>query len=147
MRDILNLPQIDTSKLEEVKLLIDNIAENVADCNEKMKALEQITGKQHDAMEFAEYWGWTDLDTLAEKTLLPEPPYVPDLTHEEVAEIVKIIKENLMTGEDAKAEYYVALLHRSLPLADVMRYVMSNGSSEEIAGRMMQAAKSSVILL
>jgi len=147
MRDILNLPEIDRSKLEDVKQLIDDIAENVGECNEKLSALEHITGRKHDAMEFAEYWGWTDLDTLAEAALMPTPPCVRDLTMEEVAELVTIIKEGFEMGEDAKVEYYKELLHRSLPLSDVLRYIMSGDSAEDIAERMIQAAKSAVIIL
>lgn len=147
MRDILNLPQIDASKLEAVKQLIDEIAEEVEDCAEKLQELEKITGKQHEAMEFAEYWGWTDLDTLAEITLMPQPPIIRDLTLEEVTELVEIISNGYMEGEDAKAEYYEEVLHRSLPLPDVVDYVMSDGTAAQIAERMMQAAKSSVILL
>lgn len=147
MRDILNLPQTDKRKLEEVKQLIDDIAENIENCSEELKKLESITGKQHTVMEFAEYWGWTDLENLAEITLTPEPPCVRDMALEEVAEIVGIMKESFMVGEDAKAGYYEELLHRSLPLADVMGYIVSDDSAEEIAGRMIQASKSSVIIL
>ena len=147
MRDILYFPQIDTSKLEDVKQLIDDIAEDIEDCAEKLQALEQITGRHHEAMEFAEYWGWTDLDTLAKVTLTPQPPCVRDLTLEEVTELVEIITNSLVEGEDAKAEYYMEVLHRSLSLSDVMSFVMSDDSSVQIAESMMQAAKSSVILL
>lgn len=147
MRDILNLPQMDASKLEIVKQLIDEIAEEVEDCAEKLQALEKITGKQHDAMEFAEYWGWTDLDTLAEITLMPQPPIIRDLTLEEVTELVEIVGKGYMEGKDAEAGYYEEVLHRSLSLPDVVDYVMSDGTAAQIAERMMQAAKSSVILL
>lgn len=44
-------------------------------------------------------------------------------------------------------EYYVALLKRSLPLSDVMKYLMGGGSSAEIAERMLKAAKEDAICL
>lgn len=147
MRDILYFPQINNSRLEKVKHLIDDIADDIKECTEKLQELEQITGKHHEAIEFAEYWGWTDLDTLAEVTLMPQPPCIRDLTLEEVTELVEIIANSLVEGEDVKAEYYLEVLHRSLALTSVVDYVMSDGTAVQIAERMMQAAKSSVILL
>lgn len=82
MREILDYPHIEMSKLEVVKNLINCIAETTPDENYsgKLSELNRITGKLHEAIEFAEYWGWTDLDTLAVKVLTPEPPYINNLT-------------------------------------------------------------------
>lgn len=148
MREELKLPQIDKNKIEAVKSLIDNIAESInSDCSRELEELSRITGKTHQPMEFAEYWGWTDLDTIAETALMPQPPCMRDLTSDEVAEIVSLIRDYEISCEDAKAEYYMELLHRSLAIANVMSYIMSGDDVEAIADRMMKAASSSVIIL
>lgn len=149
MREILNYPPIEKTKLETVKTLINSIAEAAPDenCSRELSELNRITGKLHKAIEFAEYWGWTDLDTLAEKVLTAEPPYINDLTKDEIAEIVSMTKTCLLSGEDNKADYYMELLHKSLPLTDVMRYIMSERDEETIVNDMMKAASNSVIIL
>ena len=149
MREILNYPPIEKTKLGTVKALINSIAEAAPDENSsrELSELNRITGKLHEAIEFAEYWGWTDLDTLAEKVLTAEPPYINDLTKDEIAEIVSMTKTCLLSGEDNKADYYMELLHKSLPLTDVMRYIMSEKDEETIVNDMMRAASNSVIIL
>ena len=129
--------------------MINRIAEATPDenCSRALSELNRITGKQHEAIEFAEYWGWTDLDTLAEKVLTAEPPYINDLTKDEIAEIVSMTKTCLLSGEDNKADYYMELLHKSLPLTDVMRYIMSEKDEETIVNDMIKASSNSVIAL
>ena len=86
MRAILEFPQIDKENQAQVATYIEQIAGEIAsglDCNKTLKKLSTLTGKKHNAAEFAEYWGWTDLETLVEMTVTPEPPYVPDLTRAE----------------------------------------------------------------
>ncbi len=147
MREILHFPEIDREKLETVKELIDCIAEEPGSSSDELEQLSYITGKIHEPSEFAEYWGWTDLDTLAETALLPVPPCVRDLTKQEIKEMVSMIKECLISGEDGKAGYYKELLHKSLPLANVTDYIMSENDVGRIAEDMMEAASKSVIIL
>lgn len=148
MREELNFPQIDMSKLDVVKELIDSIADNIdGDCSAKLEELKRITGKNYEAIEFAEYWGYTDLDTLAKKTLVKYPPCIRDLTREEVEEMVVIINDCFISGDDGKAEYYVEVLHKSLPLSNVMGYVMSGEDASKVADNMIKAAANSVIIL
>lgn len=148
MRDALDYPQIDMQKLEAVKKLIDKVADPSFnnDYNEALNELNRITGKSHEVTEFAEYWGWTDIDTLAKKALIAEPPRIGDLTKEEMKEIVTIIKTCLISDEN-KAEYYIELLHKSLPLTNVIEYVMSEKDEAAIVNDMVLAASNSVISL
>ena len=147
MRDVLNYPQIDEQKLDMVKKLIDIIAEKPYDCSRELSELNHITGKFYTAMSFVEYWGWTDLDVLAKTTLVAEPPRIDNLTKEEIKEIVWIAKNCLVSGEDDKADYYMELLHKSLPLSNVAHYIMSGDDEETIADKMIQASSGSVIAL
>lgn len=148
MREALDYPQIDTSKIETVKKLIGSIAQNPdGDDSRELMELNQITGKTHSAAEFYEYWGWTDLDTAAKLALTPKPPCIRDLSRDEVKEMVSIIKSCLISGEDEKAEYYMELLHKSLPLADVLDRIMSGEDEDTITDNMIRASSKSVIAL
>lgn len=145
MRKELEYYEPDKTKLETAKTLIDSIANGEGDTEKALNELGKITGKQHNQTEFAEYWGWTDLDTIAQQALM-EPPCVRDLTRDELIEIISITRE-AMTDSDSKMTYYMELLHKSLPLADVLEYIMRSDDCEKIADEMLLAARQGVILL
>ena len=145
MRKELEYHEPDKTKLETAKTLIDSIANGEGDIEKALNELGKITGKQHNQTEFAEYWGWTDLDTIAQQALM-EPPCVRDLTRDELIEIISITRE-AMTDSDSKMTYYMELLHKSLPLADVLEYIMRSDDCEKIADDMLLAARQGVILL
>lgn len=148
MREVFEFPQIDGQKLKLVQELIESIAEKVGqDCSGELNRLNSITGREHTAVEFAEYWGWTDLESLARVTLTPEPPSIHNLTKTEIEEIIAIIKDCLILVEDDKAQYYIGLLRKSLPLTNVIDYIMSGNDIKKIADDMISAASSSVIAL
>lgn len=150
MRAILEFPQIDKENQAQAAAYIEQIAGEIAsrlDCSKTLKKLSTLTGKKHNATEFAEYWGWTDLETLAEMTVTPEPPYVPDLTRAELEEIITIIQDCCTTLDDNKMIYYEELLHKSLPLTDVSSYITVEETTSEIADKMLRAASKGVILL
>lgn len=148
MRKELEFPQIDKDKIAVVGELIDAIIDKgTGEYQKELDELNWITGKELDVVEFAEYWSWTSLEMISKQLLIPDPPCIRDLTKEELVEIVRISLDNLIKGEDADLGYYVALLERSLPLSDVMKYLLGGGSSEEIAERMFKAAKEDVIYL
>lgn len=146
-KEALKLPQPDKSKMDVVKSIIEKIAENVGDKDASLKELGDITGKKHDETEFAEYWGWTDLDTLAEITLMPETPYISNLEKDEVMEIVKNIKEAMVSCEDAKTAYYTEMLKKSLGVSEIIGYIMTDSALENIAEELIKASKTSVIVL
>ena len=148
MREDLNYPQIDKQKLDIVKELIDRIAEpSNGDCSYALNELNCITGKSYSELVFVEYWGWTDLDMLAERVLTPEPPYINDLTRDEMKEIVSIVQKCLMLGEDNKADYYMELLHKSLPLVNVFAYMKLDDDEATIVDNMINASANSIITL
>ncbi|SHJ11647.1 hypothetical protein SAMN02745163_01339 [Clostridium cavendishii DSM 21758] len=148
MRKELEFPGFDESKIAYVSQLIDFIAENgEADYQNELLELNHITGKNYKGIEFAEYWGWTSLDIISRKALTPNPPFIKDLSKNEIIEIISIIKNHLKNCEDVEFEYYTELLHRSLPLSDILQYVMINAEPEEIADKILEDSKESVIYL
>ncbi len=147
MRKILEIPQINENDIDKVSKVIDIIANNLdKDCRNELNELQSLTGKSHSVEEFAEYWGWTDLHSLARITLMPEPPYVSDLDRTEIEIIIGIIKEAFISGEDDKGEYYIELLHKSMSVPDVMDYIMSGQDVKSIADKIL-SAKNNVIFL
>ena len=142
MRKELDLPRIDDSKLDEAEALIASIAaREPGTAAAELEALSALTGKLHSEVEFLEYWSWTDLDTLARLTLAPEPPCIPDLSREELVELVEIIQHCSVTGREWAMRYYTALLRRSLSLPNVMDFVASGEDVEVIAEKLLQAAR------
>ena len=114
MRKALEFPRIDEGKLDAVEALIAAIADKEpGTAGAELEDLAALTGKVHTDVEFAEYWSWTDLDTLARLTLTPEPPCIPDLSREELVELVEIIQHCSVTGREWAMRYYTALLRRS----------------------------------
>lgn len=147
MRKILEIPSINENDIDKVSKIIDFIANNLdKDCTNELNELQSLTGKSHSAAEFAEYWGWTDLDSLARITLMPEPPCVSNLDRSELESIIGIIKESFLSGEDDKGEYYIELLHKSMSVPDVINYIMTGQDVKAIADKIL-SAKNNVIFL
>lgn len=147
MRKILEFPQINENNIAKVSEVIDTIANNLdRDCSNELKELQSLTGKSHTVEEFAEYWGWTDLDSLARTALTPEPPYVSDLDRAELEIIIGIIRESFLSGKDDIGGYYKELLHKSMAIPNVMSFIMSGQDVKTIADKML-SAKDNVILL
>ena len=141
MRKALEFPRIDEGKLDAVEALIAAIADKEpGTAGAELEDLAALTGKVHTDVEFAEYWSWTDLDTLARLTLTPEPPCIPDLSREELVELVEIIQHCSVTGREWAMRYYTALLRRSLSLPNVMDFVASGEDVEVIGEKLLQAA-------
>ena len=142
MRKALEFPRIDEGKLDAVEALIAAIADKEpGTAGAELEDLAALTGKVHTDVEFAEYWSWTDLDTLARLTLTPEPPCIPDLSREELVELVETIQHCSVTGREWAMRYYTALLRRSLSLPNVMDFVASGEDVEVIAEKLLQAAR------
>ena len=131
-----------SSNPDAVEALIAAIADKEpGTAGAELEDLAALTGKVHTDVEFAEYWSWTDLDTLARLTLTPEPPCIPDLSREELVELVEIIQHCSVTGREWAMRYYTALLRRSLSLPNVMDFVASGEDVEVIAEKLLQAAR------
>ncbi len=148
MRKELIYPKPDAEKLELAEELIEQIANGEGDIAEALRKLEELTGKRQDETEFSEYWSHTDLEVLAEETLVQEAPLVQDLTREELIEIVSVMTDAFYNGEDGKLSFYENLLYKSLSLPYAIDYIMQlDGTSEELADQMLSDAKTGNILL
>lgn len=149
MRKELEFRRADAEKIEQAKALIEQIGsgdEEEQTVQDALDRLGQLTGRRHEQAEFVQYWGWTDLDGIAEQAFL-QPPYVEELTREELIEMIERIQKAAITCQDNEMMYYEEILHKSLPLTDVDRYIRCDKDSAQIADEMLAAARSNVISL
>lgn len=148
MRKELEFPGIDESKIARVSKLIDFIAENgTEDYCKELTELNRITGKNYNGIEFAEYWGCTSLDVISRQALVPDPPYIRDLSKNEIIEMIILIKSHFENGEDLEAEYYAELLHKGLPISNAFDYALLEGQPEQIVDKMLEDSRNSIIYL
>ena len=149
MRKELEYRKADRDKIERAKDLIEQIAspgEDEKTVQAALNELGELTGRQHDKTEFAEYWGRTDLDSIAEQAFV-QPSFVSDLTREELIEIIERKKKAIVNCDDSEMMHYEEILHKSLRLTDVLGHVDLEKDNAQIADEMLAAAKSGVILL
>lgn len=149
MRKELEFRRADAEKIEQAKALIEQIGsgdEEEQTVQDALDRLGQLTGRRHEQAEFVQYWEWTDLDGIAEQAFL-QPPYVEELTREELIEMIERIQKAATTCQDNEMVYYEEILHKSLPLTDVDGYIRCDKDSAQIADEMFAAARSNVISL
>lgn len=122
---------IDEAKLPEVMDIIEAAAElmDKRDYNsdaavrskleEYQKRLIAVTGNDKLEIEdFREYWGWTSLETVARKALMP-PPEKTEVTDEQIKEIVT----NIMSLEEEETDWYLEFLEINTGLDNLTDYI------------------------
>lgn len=110
-------------KLKKVMDLIDKLAE--PDDSDDIARLEleirEITGKSDlSANECKEYWGWTSLEELAKRFLLPTPQ-AQGLSDEELAIIVEKIAN--VEYSESEMDYQLDVLAKETGLINVSDYI------------------------
>ena len=113
----------EKTKLKKVMDLIDKLAE--PDDSDDIALLEldirEITGKSDlSANECKEYWGWTSLEELAKRFLLPTPQ-AQGLSDEELAIIVEKIAN--VEYSESEMDYQLDVLAKETGLINVSDYI------------------------
>ena len=113
----------EKTKLKKVMDLIDKLAE--PDDSDDIARLEleirEITGKSDlSANECKEYWGWTSLEELAKRFLLPTPQ-AQGLSDEELAIIVEKIAN--VEYSESEMDYQLDVLAKETGLINVSDYI------------------------
>lgn len=113
----------EKTKLKKVMDLIDKLAE--PDDSDDIARLElelrEITGKSDlSANECKEYWGWTSLEELAKRFLLPIPQ-AQGLSDEELAIIVEKIAN--VEYSESEMDYQLDVLAKETGLINVSDYI------------------------
>lgn len=122
---------INEAKLPEVMDIIEDAAElmDKRDYNsdaavrskleEYQKRLIAVTGNDKLEIEaFREYWGWTSLETVARKALMP-PPEKTEVTDEQIKEIVT----NITSLEEEETDWYLEFLKINTGLDNLSDYI------------------------
>ena len=113
----------DKTKLKKVMELIDKIVDsNNGDDIVRMELeLRKITGKSDlSANDCREYWGWTTLEELAKRFLMPVPQ-AQGLSDEELAVIVEKIAN--VEYSEAEMDYQLEVLEKETGLINVSDYI------------------------
>jgi len=113
----------DKIKLKKVMDLIDGIADsdNNDDIARYELELKKITGKSDlSAKDCKEYWGWTSVEELAKRFLMPVPQ-AQGLNDEELALII----EKIANAEysESETDYQLMLLEKETGLSNVSDYI------------------------
>lgn len=124
-------PEIDRSKLDEVKELIDracDLMETGADkqspeLRETEERLHKLTNRHGlDVKKFREYLGWTSLDNLAETLLMPKPEK-SGMSVEEIAEVVTKICS--VKYSESETDYQLKRLKLETGLDNITDYIFN----------------------
>ncbi|WRZ88029.1 hypothetical protein OHB54_02510 [Streptomyces sp. NBC_01007] len=113
LRSELLPPPVEQQHLEEVCSEIERIGDLIASggpADDAVAAFNERTGHEYVSLDFTEYYGWRDLQDFAREAARPAWPKVPDITRDELAEIVRRVLAN-----DPEADYYLRLFEVNVP--------------------------------
>ncbi|MFD5390589.1 hypothetical protein ACFWMG_37845 [Streptomyces sp. NPDC127074] len=138
LRSELVAPAVPTARLEEISREIERISELArrgerAGAEDAVKAFNDKTGHRYALLDFVDYGGWRSLEDFAREAARPAWPKVPDITRDELVELVR----RILTA-DPEADYYTRLLEVNVPHPRVIDMIfhppaeLLNASAEDI---------------
>ncbi|GAA2740338.1 hypothetical protein [Kitasatospora cinereorecta] len=115
-------PAVDPRRLDalhtEIGRITDLLATGSTDADAAITAFNADTGHAYTVPDFADPCAARSLTDFATEAARPAHPRVPDITRDELAEII----HRIATG-DRETDHYLRLLHASIPhphLADLI---------------------------
>jgi hypothetical protein len=130
-------PPVDKRRLDEMCTEIERIGDLISRgetvAGSAVAAFKERTGHDYTFADFVDYYGWRSLEEFAAEAARPAWPSVPDITREELVEIVSRI-----LAEDPEAEYYLRLLRANVSHPEVYGLIfrpspeLEGASPEEI---------------
>ncbi|MFH8562130.1 hypothetical protein [Streptomyces sp. NPDC017988] len=106
-------PPVEQQHAEGLCSEIERIADVIArggPADDAIAAFNERTGHGYVPLDFTEYYGWRDLQDFAREAARSAWPKVPDITRDELTEIVRRVLAN-----DADADYYLRLFEVNVP--------------------------------
>lgn len=105
---------MDRQRLEELCAQIERIAGLVSadpeGADEAIDSFNTRTGHEYGVHSFATYHGSTSLEEFATEAARPARPVVADVTRDELAEIVRRLRDG-----HPESDYYLRLLEANVP--------------------------------
>ncbi|MBO2448243.1 bacteriocin immunity protein [Actinomadura barringtoniae] len=141
LRSELLPPLVNEQHLEALSQQIARISDRIQHnepAAEAIEAFNKLTGHHYAPHDFAEYWASRSLSDFALEAARPAHPRVPDITRDEVAELIKRIM-----AADPGTDYYLRILDASLShpaITDLIFYPpaeLQDASPEQIADAAM----------
>jgi hypothetical protein len=83
------------------------------DISLRINALNAMTGNEYDLTYFQSFYGHTSIEEFATEASLPVPHHVPDITRDELIEIVRLA----MTVDPPDSRYYRNLFDKNVPMS------------------------------
>ncbi|WP_334075959.1 MULTISPECIES: hypothetical protein [Paenibacillus] len=124
------------SKLKQEIEQIEAILDEGKDAGKEMAAFNEATGRNYDVYVFANYWRSMSLEDLVEEACSPEPRRVPDITREELVEIVRRLQDSEISHGESM--FCLQLLEANVPMPGVSDLVYwEDLEPEEIIERAM----------
>ncbi|MEU6039613.1 hypothetical protein ABZ801_29835 [Actinomadura sp. NPDC047616] len=106
-------PSVAPQRLAEISREIGRIRGLLDDrepTEAAIAAFNEMTGHDYTADDFAHYWRSRNLEEFAREAARPAPARVPDISRDELAEIVRRI-----LAADPETDYYLRLFEANVP--------------------------------
>ncbi|GIO88093.1 hypothetical protein J25TS5_50250 [Paenibacillus faecis] len=124
------------SKLQQEIERIEALLDEGKEAEKEIAAFNKATGRNYDVYVFANYWRSMSLEDLIEEACSPEPRRVPDITREELVEIVRRLKDSEISHGESM--FYLQLLEANVPMPGVSDLVYwEDLEPEEVIARAM----------
>lgn len=127
LRDSLRARSPDPALIEQLETLCSEVLQRISngrECVDLLAQIETSSGCHYGRDYFVELWGREDSRDFAERAALGPAKYVPDLTHDELLDLVGLIREQT----EPAADYYLDLFERNVthPAASDLIFWPSN---------------------
>lgn len=140
------MPSPARERMTEMKWLIERMVADVEaghDAGPLIARLSEQAGPPgYDRESFAELYGWTSLEDLAELVALGPPPALPDMSEEEIKACLRIVG----SGREPHVTFHLRVLERSfpgLPVSDLIFHPDKELSDEDLAAEILRRGRES----
>ena len=104
-------------KIQEITslaVIIENAVHNDQDCEHALKDMSRLTGSDnYDRDYFKTLQSHMSLETFAQHAAYPAPKAIPNISQDDLIEIVELAQENIA---DPSLDYYMALFDKNVTM-------------------------------
>ncbi len=123
LRPELTSPPIPEGYLHALQVrieAIENALETAGHAPELIQEFNQLTGRDFDEDTFRNYWKGVDLDDFAKQAARPKPKACPDVTREE---LIEVVRRAMPTSGDEDYEYYMEIFDANVAMPDASNLI------------------------